>query len=211
MRKLLAVIAIVSIAVLCSTGGAVAKTGDAQAIGHCPGVRSGIQFYRNATWGYQTKMEVKLTKASKSPIYGCKYARWVADLWRGRTHRVAKAYDLHVLPAINDWQTSVKIVQRVYPDTDDWLLSCSGGEGGHGGFVMNHEGSGAGGWMQFLADTFYSNVDNALADVRAKGFIVSARVRSWYHPLGQALTAAFMRTMGWSHTHWAPSIDPACY
>jgi hypothetical protein len=113
------------------------------------------------------------------------------------------------LPIINDWRTSVRITQRVYPGTERWLLSCSSGEGSHGAFVMNTQGSGASGWMQFMSGTFYGHVDQALYDVRHKGFFVHNNVKSIRSPLGQALTAAYMRTHGMSG-HWDPSIDPLC-
>lgn len=64
--------------------------------------------------------------------------------------------------------------------------------------------------MQFMYATYYSNSDDAFAYARSLGFIVDPRTNDWRRPVGQALTAAYMRTRGWSHTHWSPSLDPAC-
>jgi hypothetical protein len=102
----------------------------------------------------------------------------------------------------NDWTTSVRLAQKPFPGTASWLLSCSASEGGHGRFVMNHQGSGAGGWMQFMSGTFYAYVDRALAETRKKGYRVSSKHRSWYSPLGQALTAGYMRYHGLDRPHW---------
>lgn len=102
----------------------------------------------------------------------------------------------------NDWKTAVRLTQKPFPGTSAWLMSCSSSEGGHGRFVMNHQGSGAGGWMQFMSGTFYAYVDDAFRSVRARGFKVHPRHRSWYSPLGQALTAGYMRFTGRSRGHW---------
>lgn len=106
------------------------------------------------------------------------------------------------LPWTNDWRTSVRLSQRIYPGTDGWLLFISRREGGWGPFVMNHQGSGAGGWLQFMASTFYAYVDDARADVARRGFIVPAGAWTWTHPLGQALTGAYMRFTGRDGCHW---------
>jgi hypothetical protein len=106
------------------------------------------------------------------------------------------------LPYTNDWRTSVRLAQRAYPGTSDWLLFISDREGGWGPFVMNHQGSGAGGWMQFMSGTFYGYVDAAKADFTHRGFKVDSRVWTWTHPLGQALTAAYMRYYGKDGCHW---------
>lgn len=140
--------------------------------------------------------------------YGIEQRQFTQALERAKAQR-AKERAYHSLVATGDWRTAVRVTQRVYPGTEAWLLSCSSGEGGHGGFVMNHEGSGAGGPMQFMQSTFYSYVDAAIRDTRNKGFRFPAVARSWYHPLGQAVTAAYMRTHGQSG-HWDPGIDPLC-
>jgi hypothetical protein len=107
------------------------------------------------------------------------------------------------IPYTGDWVVATKLVQRVYPGTQWWLLSCSKTEGGWGPFVYNRQGSGAAGWMQFMPSTFYGNLDNALADFYKRGFTVArGRVASVYSPLGQAIVAGYMRYYGKDRGHW---------
>ena len=61
---------------------------------------------------------------------------------------------------------------------------------------MNRQGSGAGGWMQFMHGTFYKYVDGAMGAAQARGFTIPDQARSWYSPLGQALTGAWMAELG---------------
>jgi hypothetical protein len=106
------------------------------------------------------------------------------------------------IPYTNDWRISVRLAQRIYPGTESWLLFISDREGGWGPFVMNHQGSGAGGWLQFMSSTFYAYVDDARADAARRGFTVPSSVWTWTHPLGQALTGAYMRYTGRDGCHW---------
>jgi hypothetical protein len=99
---------------------------------------------------------------------------------------------------------AARYVQAAFPGTYGWLFTCAGSEGGFRGFIMNRQGSGAGGWLQFMRGTFYAFVDEAIAVARARGLYVPSSARSWYSPLGQALTGAYMRSRGLSY-HWAGS------
>lgn len=131
----------------------------------------------------------------------CQIARRIYQLHR---HRIPKLENqlFRTLPHTNDWRNSVKLTQRVYPGTSSWLLFISDREGGYGPFVMNRQGSGAGGWMQFMASTFYAYMPSARADTARRGFTVPAHVWTWTHPLGQALTAGYMRYTGKDGCHW---------
>jgi len=126
----------------------------------------------------------------------------VAKRWEQRRERCEQLLSRRSIPASSDWVTSVKLVQRVYPGTADWLLFISRREGGYGGFVMNHQGSGAGGWMQFMSSTYYAYSDRAFADARRRGFIVPESANAWTHPMGQAITAGYMRYVGLDGCHW---------
>ncbi len=129
----------------------------------------------------------------------CKIARRVF----ARDHRIMRTIQQrYEIPYTNDWRTSVRLTQRIFPGTSSWLLYISHREGGYGPFVMNHQGSGAGGWMQFMSGTFYGYVDDARQAVQARGFIVPDSVWTWTHPLGQALTAGYMRYTGRDGCHW---------
>lgn len=131
----------------------------------------------------------------------CRIARERLSFHRGRAERIRTWLWRH-LPPTNDWRTSVTLAQRVYPGTESWLLFISNREGGWGPFVMNHQGSGAGGWLQFMSGTFYGYVDAARADFQRRGFKVDPGVWTWTHPLGQALTGAYMRYTGRDGCHW---------
>lgn len=156
-------------------------------------------------WRCQDTLGVTRTAASTDvwsmpPSLG--YRMWAAQKWI----KVAKACQatLHqrTIPTTNDWRTAVALAQRVYPGTADWLLYISRREGGHGGFVMNHQGSGAGGWMQFMASTYYAHDQDAYADVARRGFIVDQSTNAWTHPLGQAIVAGYMRFTHQDGCHW---------
>lgn len=56
--------------------------------------------------------------------------------------------------------------------------------------------------MQFMPGTFYGYVEAAKADFAHRGFKVDDRIWTWTHPLGQALTAGYMRYYGKDGCHW---------
>lgn len=153
-----------------------------------------VTFFKKHSW----------LRAPNQP--NCKAIPWTRSCRIARrvyVHHVTKLERLErTLPATNDWRTSVRLAQRPFPGTESWLLFISDREGGYGPFVMNRQGSGAGGWMQFMASTFYAYVDDARAAVERRGFIVPANVWTWTHPLGQALTAGYMRYTGRDGCHW---------
>lgn len=88
MRKLL-----VMVACLAVLGGGVTQT--AQAREHCVEIHQGINFYRNATHTWQTKLGYEITKSSKQRIIGCDYAAWVAKLWTKRARVWRERYEAH--------------------------------------------------------------------------------------------------------------------
>lgn len=131
----------------------------------------------------------------------CRIARKHLAFHKARAASVRKQM-WRLIPTTNDWLTSVTLAQRVYPGTKGWLLFISDREGGWGPFVMNRQGSGAGGWLQFMSSTFYAYVGDAKADLHRRGFNVNPSVWVWTHPLGQALTGAYMRYTGRDGCHW---------
>jgi hypothetical protein len=160
-----------------------------------------------------------------------------------RSCRIARAsYKLHLtlmtvakrkldreLPIANDWVTAVKIVQRAFPGTESWLLSCSDAEGGHGGFVVygggkyypgaEHDhtfhGDMVGGNMQYMWGTFKGHYRHGLDSLRSRGFIVSNmpspdNVQAWLMPMGQAIAAGWARWSGNDNSHWSASFGNGC-
>jgi hypothetical protein len=93
------------------------------------------------------------------------------------------------------WSRAVELVRRYYGSgSAGWLYACASSEGGSHGWIPNHAGSGAGGWLQFKAGTFYSVIDDGIRDARRRGMrpAWARSVRSWYSPLGQALAGLEM-------------------
>jgi hypothetical protein len=104
------------------------------------------------------------------------------------------------------------------------MLHISDREGGYGpwvwyggrhwsGYHIGNDFLGAdtvGGWMQFRFSTFEPYWRQARVDVRRRGFIIPeirhrggpSRYQAWLSPLGQALTAGYMRYHGKDGCHW---------
>jgi hypothetical protein len=178
----------------------------------------------------------------KRPLETCRGARaphWAcwnleASIWTKRELGETRGHIERAMGA-NDWVTAVHYVQRIFPSTEAWLLSCSDGEGGHGLWKPYHaygrsyyagyeRTDSVGGWMQFRPSTFYGYVDDATVWAKKHGLALPAwpvwwdhsqvgarAVAAWLSPLAQAVTAGYMRAVvGNSHVHWAPSIDRLC-
>jgi hypothetical protein len=188
-----------------------------------------VREHRAAVWEFQRRLGIKRTRISATQkIRACSYAGWVEGLWWHRLVEIRKAAAWRILPPTNDWATAVAITQRVYPGTASWLLSCSGAEGGHGAWVWYggrrwagyHVGDDflgmdtVGGWMQFRYSTFEPYSRWAFESVRRRGFILpefeGGRYGAWLSPLGQALTAGYMRYFGRDGHHWSASNGGGC-
>ena len=157
-----------------------------------------LRFFDNHSWLKAPRQE----KCKQVPWrHSCVIARKLVRLHSARV-KTLKREMWYSLPYTGDWRTAVSLAQRPYPGTADWLLFISHREGGYGPFVMNHQGSGAGGWMQFMAGTFYGYNDAAASDLRRRGFDIPSNVMVWTHPLGQALTAGYMRYYHKDGCHW---------
>lgn len=122
----------------------------------------------------------------------------------------AAAAQAKQLPLTQDWQTAVRVVQRVYPGSQQWLLDCSASEGGHGVWVFRgHRVLTAGlaldppdvpgGPLQYFRSTFETDFRAALRDLYARGIRVPVQAASWFSPLGQAIAG------GWAWGHNRPS------
>jgi hypothetical protein len=95
----------------------------------------------------------------------------------------------------------MKKVQIAYPGTEWWLRSCSSSEGAGRNlsinyFQMNHQGSGAGGYLQFMESTFWRMYNASVEDLQARGFIIDPSSASWSSRIGQAMAGAWGLTHG---------------
>ncbi len=155
-----------------------------------------------AAWNCQDKLP-----ADRSPAYSPwkphtqKFRRAQLNLWTNRLNRCRAAL-ARSIPNTQNWLTAVSLAQRAYPGTADWLLKISRREGGWGRFVMNSQGSGCGGWMQFMSSTYWAYSHSAYNDLARRGWRIDPRSNSWTDPLGQAVTAAYMRYTGQDRPHW---------
>jgi hypothetical protein len=139
--------------------------------------------------------------------------------WALRRVTEVKREMWRTLPAVNDWKIATIVAQRPYPGTRDWMLSISDREGGWGpwvwyggrqwnGYHIGNDFLGAdtvGGWMQFRFSTFAPYWRGAIKDLRARNFIIpdlGDGYKPWLSPLGQALTAGYMRFYGKDGCHW---------
>lgn len=185
--------------------------------------------YRYLTWSCEDKLQAPRSKASVtvwSLPRSIPYRRWARDLWKGRYAGCVIVIRSRTLPATNDWQTAVRVAQRPYPGTSSWMLQISDREGGYGdwvwyrgirwhGYHIGNDYLGAdtvGGWMQFRYSTFEPYWRAAQEDLRRRGYFLpdlhmppaggDLKYLGWLNPLGQALTAGYMRYYGKDGCHW---------
>lgn len=179
-----------------------------------------LAFYENHRWLLAPNKE----KCWEVPWQrSCTVARASYRLHTALAQTVTRRL-LYELPSTNDWKTAVRIAQRVYPGTESWMLSISDREGGWSAWVWYggrtwqgyHVGDdylGAdtvGGWMQFRFSTFAPYYRGMVKDLKARGYTVPAFpnrggpaiYQPWLDPLGQALTAGYMRYYGKDGCHW---------
>lgn len=180
---------------------------------HCPYAHLGLSFYRGrfVQWTLQRGASIPNWREPRN----CADAKYLANVWESRARQARQQTIVHLQKVaehtLHDfvhtdgshaWARAVREVQRAYPGTESWLMSCSASEGGWGRWVPNSGGSGVGGWMQFMPGTWSGFFWRARADVQARGFVVPESAASWYSTLGQALAGAWGITHGMRH-HWA--------
>lgn len=165
-----------------------------------------------ATIGWARDQQRSLTFAAYDAATSLRLAhmidahRW---LYRAMAARMAEARSRMLLrvPLTGDWLTAVRQVQRVFPESEDWLVSCSRGEGGHGAWTWYaHESvprygpdRTPGGWLQYMQGTFWTDYRQAVADARSRGFVVPSASASYTSATGMALAG------GWAYSHARPA------
>lgn len=124
----------------------------------------------------RTKNWMKRAKALKAKY---KKQQAIARMWAARN---------------SDFDLALRAAAKRYGVSYNWLHACAKSEGHIEGrrtpggpidpFIMNHGGSGAGGWMQFMHPTFYGYVG------RTSGY--PSKYKKWNSKVGQAYTAAYI-------------------
>jgi hypothetical protein len=218
----------------------------------CKSARVGLAWYRGrqADWfklrgvanSQHSRPNVGLSnravgtrEASPRKPRNCADARYLAGVAKRRSFAAHRAYerwlerhtlrDFRVAPGSRAWLRAVREAQKVFPNTDAWLVSCSGAEGGHGRWVRFGGGSyyqgyehtdRVGNWLQFRWSTFRGMYRRALDDVLRRGFKVPRKlrdpgdVRAWLSPLATALAGGWARFTGNDDSHWSASWGKGC-
>jgi len=81
--------------------------------------------FRKATWACQDTLGISRTRASASVWAlpsSLPYRGWVVEQWQKKASSCLKLQEQRSIPVTNDWQTAVRLVQRIYPGTSSWLL-----------------------------------------------------------------------------------------
>jgi len=185
-----------------------------------------VATFRSTTWACQDTLGIQRTRASASAWAlpgSIAYRGWVLEQWQTKASSCLKLQHQRLLPNPNDWQTSVRVVQRAFPGTESWLLSCSAAEGGHGRWVRYGGGSyysgyeytdAVGGWPQYRWSTFKGHYRHGLESLRSRGFVVHLPppedVKAWLLPMGHAIAAGWARWSGNDDSHWSASWGNGC-
>jgi hypothetical protein len=163
---------------------------------------------------------------------GCAHTLWLAKEWKARSWRARQAFhswlsaqwvlkDTAFSPGNHAWHRAVEEVQKVFPGTESWLLSCSAAEGGHGRWV-GYSGVGystwlrdsdtVGGPMQFRFSTFTGMYRRGVDHAVGKGYRVPRMdmTSAWRSALGQAIAAGWARYTGNDNSHWSASWSNGC-
>lgn len=203
----------------------------------CLSARQAVVFYRSATHIWQLLRGAEKLAGPGPRVRGrsCHWARYAATEWRARLRAAKISYrkwvesltlrDFSFCEDCRAWPRAVEEVQRVFPGTESWLLSCSAAEGGHGRWV-GYGGQGYSAWLrdsdtvggplQFRWSTFKGMYRHALDHLRQKGFRVPPHLKdpgsdiAWRSALGQALAGGWARYTGNDNSHWSASWDNGC-
>lgn len=176
-------------------------------IEQCVVAQKAITFYRGKYRQHRERMSLS-GPVPRVWYQDCAAVRRRAGEWREKAKSARELLMSHYTIANTDnWVRAMRYAQKPFPGTRSWLEFISSREcracwTTPGGFICNYQGSGACGPMQFMSGTFYGYADDARAHLNARGYLVAREVWDWRNPLGQALTAAYMRYTGRDGCHW---------
>lgn len=193
----------------------------------CKPARLAVPFYRAATWRWQEARSGSL--ADRTPVVrgkSCHWARYAASEWVARTAAARRAYarwERERLLDARTWLEAVREVQRVFPGTEGWLLSCSEAESNHyewvgyGGQPYStwlRDSDTVGGYLQFRYSTFKGMFRRGAEYAVARSFRLPAELRdttaAWRSALGQAIAGGWARYTGEDDQHWIASWSNGC-
>lgn len=199
----------------------------------CPQARVGVAFYRGRYADWRSIRGVFTSYPAGRKPRNCTDAHYLAEIWPERSFQEREITeqwleermleDFEFRSGNHAWQKAVAEVQRVFPDTENWLLSCSAAEGGWGRWVgyagvsySTHlrDSDTVGGPMQYRFSTFTGHIRHALEYVRQRRYFVPRslydRTNAWTSALGQALAAGWARYTRNDNSHWSASWGRGC-
>ena len=198
----------------------------------CPYARLGVAFYRGRFITHTLRRGASIPEWRKPR--NCADARYLAHVWAKRAFQSRRKTERHLsvlsqltlkdfpfAPGNHAWHRAVREVQKVFPGTDSWLLSCSAAEGGHGRWVgysgvsystWLRDSNTVGGPLQFRFSTFTGMYRRAVDHVTAKGYRVPRmdETSAWRSALGQALAGGWARYTENDNSHWSASWGNGC-
>jgi hypothetical protein len=207
------------------------KTARVSAPEYCPSARRGVAFYRGRYLHHRARMGAGRPTTPAGLTTACSRVRSAVRLWRSRAYvaRTAADYlatlktlrDFPFAPGNHAWRRAVAEVQRVFPGTESWLLSCSAAEGGHGRWVgysgvsystWLRDSDTVGGPLQFRFSTFTGMYRRGADYAVGKGYRVPRMdsTTAWRSALGQAIAGGWARYTGNDDSHWSASWGRGC-
>jgi hypothetical protein len=198
----------------------------------CRSARRAVPWYRGrqADWVHARRSNASV-RVGRKPR-SCPDARFLAQLAKRRSFAARQAYerwnerrtlrDFAFQDGARAWPRAVDEVQRVFPGTSGWLLSCSAAEGGHGRWVgyggqrysmWLRDSDTVGGPLQFRYSTFTGMFRRAADYVYAHDYRMPQFVdytAAWRSALGQALAGGWARYTGNDDSHWSASWSRGC-
>lgn len=215
----------------------VVKRVKAPKVAQCRSAMVAAVYYRLRHDSWRELMGASVKTPSVVPPAGCAHARYRVEVWRARAAKARSAYfaykrwlaertldDFAFKPGNRAWHKAVEEVQRVFPGTSGWLLSCSAAEGGHGRWVgyggveystWLRDSNTVGGPLQFRFGTFTGMFRRGVEYAQAKGFIIPShlladRTTAWRSALGQAIAGGWARYTDNDDSHWSASWGNGC-
>lgn len=193
----------------------------------CKSARLAVEHYRSLTWERQSARGGEL--ADRTPIVRgktCRWARYAAAEHQARAKSALRSLERwtnqRTLTA-KTWLRAVDVVQRVFPGTKGWLLSCSDAESNHyrwvgyGGVPYStwlRDSNTVGGYLQFRYQTFKGMFRRGADFVRERGYRLpnelEDRTAAWRSALGQAIAGGWARYTGNDDSHWSASWGRGC-
>lgn len=190
----------------------------------CHDAYQAVRWYRTRYDEYRFIMGMSAAPRLETGM-ACPRIRERAQYWIGaaKTNRIAAAVWKRTLHNHKNWPAAVHEVQRAFPGTESWLLSCSAAESRWGAWVRYggspyYEGyeytNEVGGFLQYRWYTFKGHYRHGLESLRSRGFRTSLPgpddVRAWLSPLGQAIAGGWARWSGNDNQHWSASWGNGC-